>query len=257
MNDFIGILPAADLGNRLSPLRYSKELLPVFFVANENERETQPRVVIEYSLTAMKFAEIQSCLIAISERKTEIVRYLGDGSELGLHIADLHQCKHSDLTYSIKLGVPWFGENYICLALPDTIFYPFNAISIVCQETIARQSDVMLGVFPTPKPEQLGPVRIDSEGTVSEVLEKPRNPDIYNPWGMATWTPQFSQSFDRVVRSNPTIGDRSIGDIFNLAIAQGLKVDAVFFANGKYLDLGTPEGLRTMSLDRNPLNLEA
>lgn len=254
MKKFIGILPAAGLGSRLLPSRYPKELLPVFFIADNNNEKIQPRVVAEYSLKAMKYAEIQLCLLTISDRKTEIMRYFGDGTDIGVNIAYLHQMKPSGLTNAIDLGFHWFGDNCICLALPDTIFSPFTAISTICQEMIKRQSDLILGVFPTQNPEQLGPVRIESDGSVSEVLEKPSNPDIYNTWGIAAWTPRFTQFFHDVVSSQPQIAEKSIGYIFNLAVIEGLKVDAVFFPDGKYIDLGTPEGIGTIIHHQNILN---
>jgi glucose-1-phosphate thymidylyltransferase len=251
MKEFIGILPAAGIGSRLNTFRYAKELLPVFFTTDncKQSNKVYPRAVAEYSIQSMCYANIKSCLIVISDSKTEIIKYFSDGSDLGMDIAYLNQKEPYGLSDAINKGFEWYKNNYVCLALPDTIFYPFNAISIVRDKILSCQADLVLGVFPTSKPEQLGPVQFDLDGNVIEVFEKPAVSSIFNTWGVAIWSPNFSKLLNQQLNVSLEHRKQPLSNIFNLAIANGLNIKAVFFEDGKYIDLGTPEGLSHHILD--------
>lgn len=249
MKKIVGIIPASGIGSRLHSFSYPKELLPVFFISSINKNKAYPMVAAEYSIFAMQFAKIKSLLITISERKTEIARYFGDGSNWDMNIAYLQQVKPLGLPHAINLGFEWVTNNYVCLALPDTIFYPFNAIKMICKDILDRQVDIVLGVFPTSKPEQLGPVNFNADGTVLEVLDKPTNSSIHNTWGIAVWSPIFSQFLRNFLEASIENRERPLGYIFNLALENGLKVKAHFFESGSYYDLGTTEGLASLLLD--------
>lgn len=249
----IGILPAAGLASRLMPLRYPKELLPVAFVRDDNNGSLRPILVAEYSLLAMRRAGIRRCLITISDRKPELLRYFADGSDLGLKIAYVHQPVPLGLAQAVDAGLEWISDAQVCLALPDTVFKPFDAIHALRTEIAASQADLVLGVFPTTEPERLGPVRLTRDGRVTEVLDKPPKIDIHNTWGVAIWSPRFSQFLhDRVV-SSPEAASEPIGEIFNAAVGGGLDVRAVHFPHGSYMDLGTVEGLGVLVLHEGEL----
>lgn len=242
MKKFIGILPAAGIGSRLLPFSYPKELLPVFFVTDSRGNKVYPKVVAEYSIEAMQKAGIKSCLVIISDSKTEIMKYFSNGEKLGINIAYLHQENACGLPHAINIGFEWVKDSYVSLALPDTIFYPFNAINTLRKKILLTKADLVLGVFPTSKPEQLGPVRFNSDGKVIEVLDKPKNNNIFNTWGIAVWSSRFSQFLHQSLDFSNSI-QQPLGYFFNLAVSQGLNVEAHFFENGKYFDLGTNEGL--------------
>jgi glucose-1-phosphate thymidylyltransferase len=253
MTKIIGILPAAGKASRLHPFTYPKELLPVYFLFDDKHNKVNPKIVAEYSLLAMKNAGINSCLIIISDSKNEIIRYFSNGARLNINIAYLHQETVSGMSGALNIGFEWFKKCYVSLALPDTIFYPFDAISILWQKMQISKSDLILGVFPTDKPEQLGPVRIEENGRVTEILEKPTNTDIFNTWGTAIWSPRFSELFHKLIENSPGDSCQSIGYFFNIAILQGLKVEAHYFEDGRYFDLGTPEGIGSLFFDYKPI----
>ncbi len=245
--EFIGILPAAGLGSRLPSLRAPKELLPIAFVADPATGAARPMVAAEYSLGAMQRAGVRKCLIVTSDRKPEIFRYFGDGSGFGLAVAYLNQAEPDGLAAAIDMAFPWVERSCVSLALPDSVFSPCEAVAAVNQALVTRHADVMLGVFPTVNPAQLGPVRIGTDGRVIEVLEKPTLTDVANTWGIAAWTPRFT---DFLHRQGARIRGLSIGHVFNDAIPHGLDVRALVFEAGSYADLGTGESLAAMIFGR-------
>jgi len=253
MNDIVGILPAAGMASRLRPLRYPKELLPIVFALDRSSGRARPVVAAEYSLTAMREAGIEKCIVIVNENKTEILKYFGSGAELGMKLVYAVQSKPTGLPQAIRAAQEWLGADYVCLTLPDTVFRPRRAVGQICEELRSSSGDLVLGVFPTAEPQNLGPVRVAADGRVVEVQDKPPATDLLNTWGMAVWKPRFTALLDQTVarweaEQGPAT-ERPLGEIFNDAIHAGLNVRAVCFEDGAFLDVGKPEGLSAIVLE--------
>jgi len=241
--EFIGILPAAGLGTRLYPSFYPKELLTVAFAPEPGGQALRPVLAIELALRAMAAAGIARCHVVVSEAKWEVLRYLRDGRRLGLEVAYLVQAEPLGLADAIDLGHVWSRDANICMAMPDTVLQPGDAIGQVKANLAAGGADLVLGVFPSAHPEEQGPVRFDAEGRVSEVLDKPTETELRNTWGVAAWSPAFSELLHATLAAAPATERPVLGAVFDLAVREGLKVRALHFAAGSYIDIGTPEGL--------------
>lgn len=237
---FVGILPAAGMGSRLRSLRCPKELLPVAFFVDPLTGVVRPMLAAEHSLCAIREAGVHKCVIVISDRKSEIIRYFGDGLDVGLSIAYVNQPEPLGLALAIDAAHEWVADSCVCLALPDTLFMPRDAVARIKQALLDNDADLVLGVFPTAEPQKLGPVRIGDDGRVVEVLEKPSVTDLYNTWGVAVWSPRFTE----LLRSqSASLQNLSIGHVFNEAVKRGFNVRAVYFQSGSYTDLGTGASL--------------
>jgi len=134
----------------------------------------------------------------------------------------------------------WVRDRDVCLVLPDTLVAPDDALARVKAELDASRADLVLGVFPTDHPELLGPVRIADDGRVLDVLDKPARTDVRNTWGMAAWSPRFTALLHEAVGAEPEV---VLGAVFDRAVKTGLHVRAVAFADGRFVDVGTPAGL--------------
>jgi glucose-1-phosphate thymidylyltransferase len=238
--DAVGVIPAAGLGTRLLPLAYPKELLPITYTSADGQ--IVPRPVLQASLDQMKRAGIHRCAIVIAEWKLELVRVFGDGSALGMSLAYVVRGTPRGLSDALDAAMPWIGEADVCLALPDTLISPDDAIARVRAEREATRADVVLGVFPTKHPEQLGPVRVVA-GAVVEVLDKPAHTDLRNTWGVAVWSPHFTALLAREVSAAPDDAKPVLGALFQRALELGLSVRAVEFTDGHFVDVGTSQGL--------------
>ena len=75
-------------------------------------------------------------------------------------------------------------------------------------------------------------------------------------WGVAVWTPVFTHFMHEYLatieadRWHSDAGNHPkkqrelpLGDVIQAAIDRGLRVEAEVFADGEYLDIGTPEDL--------------
>jgi glucose-1-phosphate thymidylyltransferase len=234
--NYVGIIPAAGLASRLGPLGYPKELLPITYVPGEGGH-LRPLPVIEASLRQLRTADIGRCMVITSERKPELAQYLGGGGAIGLDIAYLQQSKAQGLAAAVALTLPWTHGSASCLLLPDTILRPLDALKTMRAAFESRGADLVLGVFPTPKPKELGPVRFDATMRVTEVQDKPATTDLSNTWGLAIWGARFSQ----MIAAAPP--NANLGLLFHQAAQDGLNVIACWFEGGEFHDVGTPQGL--------------
>ena len=239
MNDYVGVIPAAGLASRLGPLGYPKELLPITYVPGEGGH-LRPLPVIEASLRQLHEAGIGRALVITSDRKPELMQYLGNGGSTGLDLAFVPQARPEGLAAAAALALPWTREANACLLLPDTIVRPESALRDMCALFEAQDADLVLGVFPTAKPKELGPVRFDGEMRVVEVQDKPAETDLANSWAMAVWGRHFGGLLADAVKQNSA---QSLGGVFQQAVDHGLKVMAVWFEGGAFYDVGTPKGL--------------
>lgn len=237
----IGLIPAAGLAARLAPLACIKELLPIAREAEDGQLVVQP--VVQASLDQMKRAGVTQCVIVIADWKLEIVRVLGDGARAGVALAYVVRAAPRGLADALLGARAWLAERDVCIALPDTLIEPADALARVCAERAASGADLVLGVFPTDQPEQLGPVRVAPDGRVIEIQDKPAATDLRNTWGLAVWSPRFTALLERAAGAAPLDDKPVLGAVFQRAIDDGMAVRAVTFATGRFCDLGTPENL--------------
>jgi glucose-1-phosphate thymidylyltransferase len=255
MENTIGILPAAGIGSRLRPFPHPKELLPVLFSLDRRSGEARPMLAAEYSLMAMRDAGIEKCIVIINEGKSEILKYFGSGSELGMNLLYAVQSKPAGLPQAIMAAKTWLSDANVCLALPDTVFRPRTAVRMICEKKQSSDAELVLGVFPTSEPQHLGPVRIGNNSQVVEVQDKPAETDIMNTWGVAVWSPRFTDLIDRSVKKWAAEGETGtehpLGEVFESAVRSDFKVNSVFFENGDFVDVGKPKGIGSILMDES------
>ena len=239
MSDYVGVIPAAGLASRLGPLGYPKELLPITYVPGEGGH-LRPLPVIEASFRQLREAGVSRSLVITSDRKPELMQYLGNGGGIGLDLAFLQQARAEGLAAAVALALPWTQGANACLLLPDTIVRPEHALRDARALFESARADLVLGVLPTDKPEELGPVRFDGQMRVIEVQDKPAETELANSWALAVWGPAFAELLGGAVKRNPA---QTLGAVFQQAVDAGLDVRAVWFEGGAFYDVGTPKGL--------------
>jgi glucose-1-phosphate thymidylyltransferase len=75
---------------------------------------------------------------------------------------------------------------------------------------------------------------------VIEVQDKPHHTDLNNSWAMAVWGPAFAELLAGTVKQN---AGQALGAVFQQALDAGLNVQAAWFPDGAFYDVGTPKGL--------------
>jgi glucose-1-phosphate thymidylyltransferase len=116
------------------------------------------------------------------------------------------------------------------------------------------KSDVVLGIFPGNQPSKMDMVELDSSNRVTRIEIKPAETSLHYTWGLAVWTPAFSQFMhDFLIRHRPNMEENKneasatqeifLGNVIQAAIENGLKVEAVKISDKPYIDIGTPDNL--------------
>lgn len=103
----------------------------------------------------------------------------------------------------------------------------------------------------------MGLVGADDAGRITEIVIKPRDPTpLRQTWCLAVWTPAFgrfmhdrlapawhSEAARRQRLAGAAHAEIYVGDVFNAALADGFRLDAVTLSREPSRDAGTPEAL--------------
>ncbi|MBW2656798.1 MAG: glucose-1-phosphate thymidylyltransferase RfbA, partial [Deltaproteobacteria bacterium] len=162
-----GIILAGGSGSRLFPLTLgvSKQMLPVY-----------DKPMIYYPLSVLMMAGIREILIISTPNDLPIFRrILGDGSQLGLLFSYAEQPRPEGLAQAFIIGKSFIGQDMVCLMLGDNIFYGPGLSNILRRAAQLTQGGLIFGYL-VRDPERYGVVEFDSDGKVTGIVEKPKNP---------------------------------------------------------------------------------
>ena len=244
----IGLIPAGGMATRLGPLPCSKELLPVgSFNTPDGPR---PRPVITYLLAQWQRAGIGQALIVVRPGKWDIPAYLGDGSAFGPRLAYLTVHEPHGAAYTLATALPFIQDRTVVLGLPDVILAPDDVYATLLSHHSTAQPDLTLGLFPCTHPQSADMVALAADSCRVTAIEiKPAQTDLQWTWMAAIWEPTVTTLLGEVVAADrtartqrQTCPELHIGAVFQAAIARGLRVEGVTFADGRALDIGTPAG---------------
>jgi glucose-1-phosphate thymidylyltransferase len=247
MSEVIGLIPAAGRATRISPLPCSKELYPVGFRRSPGEKEGRPKVVCHYLLEKMRSAGITRVYIVLRHGKWDIPGYLLDGALAGMHVAYLMMASSCGVPYTLDQAYPFVKHAIVAFGFPDVLFQGDTTFQQLLSSQATSDADILLGLFPGDLPEQLDMVDFDESGRVREIVIKPRHTGLQYSWGIAAWTPAFTEFLHRYLplpmTSPVALAELSVGHIIQAAIRSGLRVEGLPVSDEPYLDIGTPEGL--------------
>lgn len=240
----IGLIPAAGKGVRLG-LPYPKELYPII-------RQNRYKPVAQYVLENLTASGVQDVVFVINETKHQLVGYFGSGRRFGCQISYVVQePRESDngstspgLADALDSAYHLTQGRTVCFGMADTIMLPKDAFRRVL-EAARPDDDVLLGLFPTTRPEKFGMVQMDEERRVEQIVDKPAHTDLKFMWGFIVWRPAFSEHLHRCLLEE---GINDFAKIMNLAIERGMCFQGVQLENADYTDLGTYDEI--MDLER-------
>lgn len=228
---YVAVIPAAGAGTRLPDRELSKELMPY------GQPETGEEPVISHLLRCLGRAEIDDMIIVLRDDKTDIADYLAGTEWSDKRIRFTTTPGTSGVPETVALGVPDAGARNVAFGFPDILFEPQDAFVALRHQLNNSEADVVLGLFPTDTPAKMDMVATDSRGHVTEIQIKPDLTTLELTWILATWTPRFSAFLTDNHNGN------HLGHTFQLAMADGFKIDTVSFVDGRSLDIGTPDDL--------------
>ena len=162
-----GIILAGGAGTRLYPstIACSKQILTVY-----------DKPMVYYPMSTLMLAGIKEVLIISTPRDIKFFEELfGDGSQLGMSFSYVVQMAPRGLAEAFILGEEFIGNDNVCLALGDNIFYGYN-FSERLQAAASRKSGATIFGYHVSNPSDFGVVEFDKDRTVLSIEEKPKVP---------------------------------------------------------------------------------
>lgn len=162
-----GIILAGGSGTRLYPITkgVSKQLLPVY-----------DKPMIYYPISVLMLAGIKDILIITTpEDQSSFQRLLGDGSEFGINLHYAIQSSPDGLAQAFIIGEEFIGDDSVCLALGDNIFWG-QGFSPILKKAALRPTGATVFGYQVKDPERFGVVDFDDEMKAISIEEKPTRP---------------------------------------------------------------------------------
>jgi glucose-1-phosphate thymidylyltransferase len=162
-----GIVLAGGSGSRLHPLTraVSKQLMPIY-----------NKPMVYYPLSTLMLTGIRRILLITTPHEQDgFKRLLGEGSEIGLQVEYAVQPSPDGLAQAFLIGRQFIGEERVCLALGDNIFYGAH-FSDYLRSAAARETGATVFGYQVRDPERYGVVQFDAGGRAVSVEEKPAKP---------------------------------------------------------------------------------
>jgi glucose-1-phosphate thymidylyltransferase len=251
MTEIVGVIPAAGRASRISPLPCSKELYPIGLRLSLGQTG-RPKVVSQHLLDSMRSAGAKKAFVVLREGKWDIPTYYNDGTALvDIHIAYLMMRVPFGVPFTIDQAYPFVRDSLVLFGFPDIVFEPKDAFVELLKRQSRTKAEAVLGAWDIRVPVDDRLV-LDGTGQVRRVDVGSSRTDLPLTWNMAVWTPAFTEFIHTYVASmsgqigvggDASLGNIVVGNVIAAAVDAGLRVDAVHFSTGSYLDIGTPESL--------------
>jgi glucose-1-phosphate thymidylyltransferase len=237
-----GLILAGGRGTRLRPLTFTgnKHMIPI---AN--------KPMIFYGLEHLSKAGIKEIAVILGPIKEGVRDAVGDGSKFGVEITYIDQPDPKGLAHAVLVAEDFLKAGPFVMYLGDNLLK--QGVRPLVNAYFNHSSDCVICVTVVNNPElqqRYGVVEIDSEGKVSRLVEKPRQPKSNLALAGAYL---FNESiFEAVKKIKPSWrNELEITDAIQYLLENGKKI-SVQHIDGWWKDTGKPEDL----LEANQLVLD-
>ena len=162
-----GIVLAGGYGTRLGPLTkgVNKQLLPLY-----------DKPLIYYPLSVLMLAGISNILIITNkDEKSNFIKLLGDGSQLGIKITFLEQSRPKGLPDAFIIGKNFIGKDDVVLILGDNFFYG-QGFTNRLKNALKKNNGATIFTYIVNNPSDYGILETNKRNKIEKIIEKPFRP---------------------------------------------------------------------------------
>lgn len=162
-----GIILAGGSGTRLHPATgsISKQLLPIY-----------DKPMIYYPLSTLMLAGIKEiAIITTPHDQAQFQALLKDGSQWGISLTYIVQPSPDGLAQAYLLAEDFLAGGPSAMVLGDNIFFGNDFMKLLAEANLKEEGGTVF-CYHVADPERYGIVGIDEDGTVNQIIEKPKNP---------------------------------------------------------------------------------
>ena len=162
-----GIILAGGYGTRLGPLTkgVNKQLLPLY-----------DKPLIYYPLSVLMLAGISNILIITNkDEKSNFIKLLGDGSQLGIKITFLEQSRPKGLPDAFIIGKNFIGKDDVVLILGDNFFYG-QGFTNRLKNALKKNKGATIFTYIVNNPSDYGILETSKRNKIKKIIEKPFRP---------------------------------------------------------------------------------
>ena len=162
-----GIILAGGYGTRLGPLTkgVNKQLLPLY-----------DKPLIYYPLSVLMLAGISNILIITNKNeKSNFIKLLGDGSQVGIKITFLEQSRPKGLPDAFIIGKNFIGKDDVVLILGDNFFYG-QGFTNRLKNALKKNNGATIFTYIVNNPSDYGILETDKKNKIKKIIEKPSRP---------------------------------------------------------------------------------
>jgi glucose-1-phosphate thymidylyltransferase len=237
----IGLVPAAGYARRLGNLNCSKEML-TFDIGYGEEP-------VCHSLFSQFYtAGIDKIVVVTRHDKIDLLEHLSKVNKYNLDITIVLLESTASTLESIFATYEIIKDKEVYLGFPDIIISPHDAMKRVVNTASYSEADVVLGAFPTSKPEKCDMIDMDDKGMLLDLKIKDSDCKYKFGWIFAKWNQAFTNYIYNAFKliDLSSVEEIYIGDFIYSYYSSGKKIKVECIHNGKYTDIGTPEDLKKL-----------
>jgi glucose-1-phosphate thymidylyltransferase len=159
-----GIILAGGYGTRLGPLTktVNKQLLPLY-----------DKPLIYYPLSVLMLAGIKNILVITNKgEKSNFLKLLGDGSQLGMKISFLEQDSPKGLPDAFIIGKNFIGKDDVVLILGDNFFYG-QGFTNRLKNALKKNNGATIFTYIVNNPSDYGILETSKRNKIKKIVEKP------------------------------------------------------------------------------------
>jgi glucose-1-phosphate thymidylyltransferase len=195
---------------------------------------------MEHLLGAFEIAGVDRIVVVTRAQKPDIPEYLGRSKKL----SSLPTCvlleSSPSVPHSIAAAASFLEHRDVLLGFPDIVFHPRSAVRRLLARWHETQCDILLGLFPTDRPERSDMVELGALDRVRRILVKPRRCELRHAWIIAVWNERFTRYLTGRVDGPATDPvELHLGEVFQDALTDGLSAEGLVIEDGRFLDVGT------------------